>query len=432
MTVELEKNMMTGMLTVLGKLVNRNAADKSYLVLRLEAKDGVLKFSTHSATEQLTYQMAVQCAESLTGYAEFDAFRDAVRSCRAKNVQLSCDENVLTVSDTAVSLTEAVWPEEEKDFRGITCTLPENFLGMCARAAQVIDRTEVRPALRGINLNREGITATSGREMIHFPCPLKVESLTIPLPLALLQSKCEEAGTLQFWPENMGTSLRMTVGPWEWQTRALTGPFPAWQKVIPAEEVLIRSVEISTESTAQLIASLRSQPDPDDKLSVCLQQANKESLSIQMGNWSCTIPAVFTGKWGENIHAIGRKILLHLLTLEHTKIAFCESRQMPFVASGGMGRFIAMPMNTPTPSTRKENTVDIRHTQVVESSTAPATAPLDDLSLKIESFRGKLKDLFEESAVLLRKVKEATLLQKQKEREFVQARKAIERIRMAI
>ena len=42
MTVELEKNMMTGMLTVLGKLVNRNAADKSYLVLRLEAKDGVL------------------------------------------------------------------------------------------------------------------------------------------------------------------------------------------------------------------------------------------------------------------------------------------------------------------------------------------------------------------------------------------------------
>ena len=45
MIVELEKNIMTGMLTVLGKLVNRNAAGKSYLSLRLVAENGTLKFS---------------------------------------------------------------------------------------------------------------------------------------------------------------------------------------------------------------------------------------------------------------------------------------------------------------------------------------------------------------------------------------------------
>jgi len=38
----------------------------------------------------------------------------------------------------------------------------------------------------------------------------------------------------------------------------------------------------------------------------------------------------------------------------------------------------------------------------------------------------------DESGVLIRKVKEVALVQKQKERDFIQARRAIERIRMAI
>ena len=50
----------------------------------------------------------------------------------------------------------------------------------------------------------------------------------------------------------------------------------------------------------------------------------------------------------------------------------------------------------------------------------------------VEEFRGKLKLLLDESGVLIRKVKEVALVQKQKERDFIQARRAIERIRMAI
>ena len=58
--------------------------------------------------------------------------------------------------------------------------------------------------------------------------------------------------------------------------------------------------------------------------------------------------------------------------------------------------------------------------------------PLDELNHGIDELRGKLKLLFEESAVLTRKLREVMLEQKQKEREFVQARRAIERIKMAI
>ena len=58
--------------------------------------------------------------------------------------------------------------------------------------------------------------------------------------------------------------------------------------------------------------------------------------------------------------------------------------------------------------------------------------PLDELNANVEEFRGKLKLLLDESGVLIRKVKEVALVQKQKERDFIQARRAIERIRMAI
>lgn len=67
----------------------------------------------------------------------------------------------------------------------------------------------------------------------------------------------------------------------------------------------------------------------------------------------------------------------------------------------------------------------------IETEEEPVN-PLDELNRGIDELRGKLKLLFDESAVLTRKLKEVVLEQKQKEREFVQARRAIERIKMAI
>ena len=68
---------------------------------------------------------------------------------------------------------------------------------------------------------------------------------------------------------------------------------------------------------------------------------------------------------------------------------------------------------------------------VVEQS-APVVNPLDELNNNVEEFRNKLKLLLDESNALIRKVKEVSIAQKQKERDFIQARRAIERIRMAI
>ena len=69
---------------------------------------------------------------------------------------------------------------------------------------------------------------------------------------------------------------------------------------------------------------------------------------------------------------------------------------------------------------------------VAATETMQEINPLEELSASIEALRSKLKAMFEESNALSRKLKEVALTQKQKERDFILAKRAIERIRMAI
>ena len=57
--------------------------------------------------------------------------------------------------------------------------------------------------------------------------------------------------------------------------------------------------------------------------------------------------------------------------------------------------------------------------------------PLDELTANIEAMKAKLKAMYDESAVMSRKVREVAIAQRQKEREYVQTKRTIERIRTA-
>ena len=65
---------------------------------------------------------------------------------------------------------------------------------------------------------------------------------------------------------------------------------------------------------------------------------------------------------------------------------------------------------------------------------SPVCAAADRGQLARAKKSGRRPDFtsFDEVSALARKVKEAQIAQKQKERDFIQARRAIERIRMAI
>ena len=115
---------------------------------------------------------------------------------------------------------------------------------------------------------------------------------------------------------------------------------------------------------------------------------------------------------------------------------------VPVIASGGAGQYIAMPIRTIKTNSiqpnKEEKTMENTQTvgsapvQMVAHNPEPELNPLEELGNSIEAFKLKLKVAFDDLAMLSRKVKEVQIQQRQKERDFIQAKRAIERIRMAI
>lgn len=446
--IEVNKNTLASALPALGKLICRTTPLAICKSIKIEAEDRTVRLSTCGLTEGITFELETDSEEEFSCVVGFDEFRDAVKSGRNKTVGLAYEAGVLSVGDRyLMTVKDVEWPDISPREESPNCLLPDGVVEMFARAAQVVDQNEPRAILRGINLSADGITVTNGKELLNYDCPLDLhDSITIPLPLALMQSKAAHAGLLFYWPMENGTGFSIIVGPWCWTGKALQGIYPNWKQVIPESNALTRSITFPPESIRELEAFLKNVPDNPPHNAVELSEGSGMTLNVLASGEKTSITAEFTGDWTESL-ALSKTILLRLLREGHTRIQ-CGDGHVPILALGGGGRYIAMPMHQPRTEpkentqtqpqeeTQMENT-EMKVVPATEQTVAPKIEPetnlnpLDELSVSIEAFKQKLKASFDEIAALARKVKEAQIAQRQKERDFVQARRVLERIRMA-
>ena len=461
--MNLNKNELASVLPALGKLICRTSPLVFCKSIKIEAEEGKLRLSTCSLNEAVSFELETESEDEFCCIVGFDEFRDAVKSGRNKTVEITFEADVLQVGDRRLISARGIeWPDITPKVEALSCLLPENVVGMFAKAAQIVDRNEHREILRGINLSADGITVTNGKELLNFDCPLKLESsLTIPLPLALMQSKAPHAGLLYYWPMENRTGFSLIVGPWRWTAKALAGKYPNWKSVVPEEKSLTRAVTITPDHAEQLKIWLKLVPDdlPNNAMALSCNN-NLLHLRSQQG-METDIPAEFSGDWQDYQLFVNRNILQRLLSEGHTRID-CQTGHGPFLATGGIGRYIAMPLCQKTPEsvaapveaepattnpvTEHPNTNDQKEREtMIDTNTTIVSAPvqmaarnhepvesnpMEELTASIEAFKLKLKAISDESNALSRKVREVALAQKQKERDFVLARRAIERIRM--
>ena len=443
--IEVNKSTLAGAMTALGKLICRTSPLALCKSIKIEAAEGELRLSTCGLEEEVSFQAKIELGEdSFCCMAGFDEFRDAVRSCRNKTVSLSLESETLQVGDRhLMTVKDVEWPDFTPAAEAKACELPENVVGMFAQAAQIVNRNEPRAILRGINLSADGITVTNGKELLNYGIPLDLgSSLTIPLPLALLQSKNTESGTLSYWPHGSEFRLRIQVGPWSWTGKTLPGMYPNWKSVVPDEAKLEHRVNFTAERAEQMKHWLKNLPDEP----VILTRSSDDLVLRDQHGSEIRITAYFV-QWDDYRLAVNSSIMLRLLNEGHTSLA-CPEEHGPFLASRGAGRYIAMPLHQPqaepkeepkeTQSNQEENKMETptpvvsAPMQTAAPKVEPETClnPLDDLTASIEAFKLKLKASFDEVSSLARKVKEVQIAQKQKERDFIQAKRAIERIRM--
>ena len=450
--MSLNKNTLASALPALGKLICRTSPLAICKSIKIEAEDRTVRLSTCGLTEGISFELETDSEEEFCCVVGFDEFRDAVKGGRNKTVELACEAGVLQVGDRyLISAKDIEWPDFSPRVESPNCLLPEGVVGMFARAAQVVDRNEARAILRGINLSADGITVTNGKELLNYEVALDLrDSITIPLPLALIQSKAAHAGLLFYWPMENGTGVSIIVGPWCWTGKALQGIYPNWKQVIPSGESLTHEARLSPEQLEVALNFLKTVPDKTPYNPIELKASSDKRLVLNADNGQeVAIDAELLGDWTDFSQTLNKNILLRIFAEKHTRIQMSNAH-VPLIATGGLGRYIAMPLYNPKPVNKPETQPQIQpkqeeskmentETKVVSAPmqmVAPKqepetnTNPLDDLSVAIEAFKAKMKASFDEVAALARKVKEAQIAQKQKERDFIQAKRAIERIRM--
>ena len=444
--MNLDKNMLAGALTALGKLICRTSEEVIRRSLILENRCGEIAFHTCSQNEQLEFSCASDDESEFCKAVSFEDFRNAVRGGRNKEVTLELKSNgVIFVNGTVV-------PEVTCDIpalipipaSAVSVDLPDNFMSMlCHAAATTADRSDPRRTLCGIHLDKTGITTTNSKELLHIPFAWQIPAVNLPFPLALINTKANEKGKMWLWEKEEKTFFHISVGSWSWRGQGITGAFPDWQQIITSKP-LPYVVQLSAENALQLQNILKSLPDMPPNNPVSLSARNKQLVVTGRKDCQSTLPAEFSGNWKEYSVTVNKDYLLRALLLGHLQFGFRESKE-PFMASGGVGQYTGMPLLiTSSHPVKEEKQMENNSPNAVAVSAPPAVIssksennvsnlnPLDELVTVIEEFRTKLKLLSDETALLSRKAKEVSLVQKQKERDFIQAKRAIERIRMAI
>ena len=450
MKIEVLKSELAGAFSALGKLVCRTAAVEVYRSLRIEGKENKIAFQTVGLDEAITYTLPVEGGEDFSTIVNFDEFRTIVRSSRNKSVVLVYEDGKFGVDNCVMRTFDFEWPTERVETGDCErAELPRLFVGYLEELAPIVDRNDYRPVLRGIHFCKEGIVATNGKELLHIDLALPVENLTIPFPHAVLATKSDDDGRVATWCDKEFRFFRFEFGNWRWTGKALCGSYPNWRKVIPEENTLNRIVQFDADRAKQLATFLKSVPENPPNNPVTLSAGEGSVLKVvSESGMQIDIPAEFPCDWGDFSISINRDLLLRLLNEGHTRLCI-GGNNAPFIAQGGIGRYLAMPLinhNKPVvqnqtqpkeESKMNENSIPSNVTAPMPSVTpivnteVPAN-PLDDLAAAVDEFKTRLRAMFDESTLLSRKVKEVALSQKQKERDFVQAKRTLDRIRMAI
>ena len=424
--MKLRKSVLLEALKVLGKVVSQTSPVEVQRSMRFLGVGKQAWLTATDGVESVMIEVAGDVGKMEDFAVEYKALRELIRSTRGGEVE--------------VTGKRLDWPETEAvPDDAVTVELPPDFGKLLTLAAPVVDLREARLALRGINLSRDGVTVTNGKELLNLPCPLKIpEDVTLPFPLALLIARPEGAGTLHIWRCQNERLFRIVIGGFQWQGKALPGNFPDWKQVIPADKTLDYRIEIH--EPERVITFLKTVPDspPFHAIELNVVPGGVTVIPNNFPNMELRLEATVIGAQPRAVLALNKYILLRMLQQGYTKFRAHSDGRIPVIAEGGSGRYLAMPIHIlPKHQLEKEEkkmeaTKRIEHTETVTEETAEPVNPMEELNHSIEELRGKLRTLLDESALLARKVKEAVLQQKQREREFVQAKRAIERIRMAI
>ena len=311
--MKIKKSVLVEALKVLGKVVSQTSPVEVLRSVRFLGVGEQVWLTATDGVESVTVEVAGDAGDMEDFAVEYKALRELIRSTRGGEVE--------------VTGKRLDWPEMETvPDDAVTVELSPDFGKLLALAAPVVNLREARLALRGINLSRDGVTATNGKELLNLPCPLKIpEDMTLPFPLALLTAQPEGAGTLHVWRSRNERLFRIVIGDFLWQGKALPGNFPDWKQVVPADKTLDYQIEIH--EPERVIAFLKTVPDspPFHAIELNVVPGGVAMIPNNFPDMELRLEATVIGAQPRAVLALNKYVLLQMLQQDYTRCRFTYS-----------------------------------------------------------------------------------------------------------
>ncbi|MDD3021920.1 MAG: hypothetical protein PHX61_13215, partial [Alphaproteobacteria bacterium] len=296
MKIVMKKSELANAMTVLGRIVNEKANLAAWKSVRFSAKDGILRISALDPEQCMTLKLVSAKTEgdfeAVISYSELKEFIKT-----GKNGEIGFDfvKDFVTVSEeiNGQVISRQIKLVDLKDYlefvsigrNAKSMTLPAGFTSLFGNAAQIVNKHEVRRTLQGINLNKDGIAATNGKELIHIELPLeRNEDITIPVVHPSLFMPDQRKHTLKIWTDDelkqkffaLETEAGVYIG------KAIPGNFPNWHQVIPESKNLDVSMKLASKEIVSLIEFLKRVPkhEPHNEIKLSVE-SNQLTVSVE-------------------------------------------------------------------------------------------------------------------------------------------------------
>ena len=356
-------------------------------------------------------------------------------------------------------------------------TTPPDFIQTLKDVTPTISLADSRAVLHGFLLSKDGIVATDGKELccVAHGLPIKGNCI-LPIPNCLFTAEFLNAATKLGTAQN-GTHTWATieVDDWSWTAKCIAGHYPNWKQVVPQDEILSFSMTLDKSHSGKFADVLKQLTDtaPLHMLQLKTDEDRLEAFADCKTEQKaeCVLTRV-TGQLPEDGIVVSRKLFIRALSLGHNIFACNPETYSPIVATGGLGKFIFMPIRTkddtatvpnnesqtnePENNKMENETMKNKNAAVPEANKAEPTettkaqvtpaaasngfkvvaAPnqhdsYDELLECVEELRGSIRAINEHAANLTRKIRDSQANFKRREKDMKAAREAIEKLKVS-
>lgn len=279
------------------------------------------------------------CDDTFKTAIPWPEFKAAVSSAPAKSVIcFAFDADAVTISAAGVSQhihTIGDYPEYYElgpmnDERAITAGTI-NHMG--ALAPLVSEDVAARPAMRGIMISPDGLTATDGRQILHIPAAGisdKARSLE-PAPHTSLYMPGAPAHTLRTYT----SFYQITSSAGTYTGRIIQATPPNWKHIIP----LVK--DLKTCITWQDTPALTRYLHKAGRVTLNISRDTVEFMSEASGKIT-SAPAIISGLQGSI--RCEAEYIARALSLGHNTLALDIDCYKPAIGLGGLGTYVFAPL----------------------------------------------------------------------------------------